>query len=81
MVGDDAVRDLVRPVGIDAGRVGAGADQRAQQIDVVIVVHALQHRGDALEPHAGVDRGARQIDALAARQRLELHEDEIPESR
>ena len=60
MVGDHAVRDLVRPVGIDAGRVGAGADERAHQVDVVIVVLALQHRGDALEPHAGVDRGARQ---------------------
>ena len=79
MVGDHAVRNLVRAVGIDAGRVGAGADQRAHQVDVVIVVHALHHRGDALEAHAGVDRRARQIDALAARQRLVLHEHEIPD--
>ncbi len=79
MIGDDAMRDLVRPVGIDAARLGAGADQRAHQIDVVIVVLALQHRGDALEPHAGVDRGARQRDALAAGQRFELHEHEIPD--
>ena len=70
---------LLRPVGIDAGQVGAGADQRAEQVDVVVVVHALQHRGDALEAHAGVDRRPRQVDALAARQRLELHEDEVPD--
>ena len=50
-----------------------------KQVDVVIVVHALQHGGDALEAHAGVDRGARQVDALAARQRLVLHEDEVPD--
>ena len=65
MVGDDAVRGALRPVGIDAGQVGAGADKRPEKIDVVIVVHALQHGGDALKPHAGVDRGARQVDPLA----------------
>ena len=79
MVGDDAVRGALRPVRIDAGEVGAGADQRAKEVDVVVVVHALQDGGDALEPHAGVDRGARQVDALAARQRLELHEHEVPD--
>ena len=79
MVGDDPVRGALRPVGIDAGQVGAGANERAEKVDVVIVVHALQHGGDALEPHAGVDRRARQVDPLAARQRLELHEHEIPD--
>ena len=79
MVGDHAMRGALRPVGIDAGEIGAGADQGAEQVDVVIVVHALQHGGDALEAHAGVDRGAGQVDALAARQRLELHEHEVPD--
>ena len=79
MVGDDPVRSALRPVGIDAGEVDAGANERAKKIDVVIVVHALEHGGDALEPHAGVDRRARQVDPLAARQRLELHEHEIPD--
>ncbi len=54
-------------------------DEDAEQVDGVIVVRALQHRGDALEPHAGVDRGPRQIDALAALELLVLHEDEIPD--
>ena len=79
MVGDDPVRGALRPVRIDPGEVGAGADQRAEEVDVVVVVHALQHGGDALEPHAGVDRGARQVDPLAARQRLVLHEHEVPD--
>ena len=68
VVGDDPVRGALRPVRIDAGQVGAGADERAEKVDVVIVVHALQHGGDALEPHAGVDRGARQVDPLAVAQ-------------
>ena len=66
MVGDHPVRRAVGPVGIDAGELDARADERAKEIDVVIVVHALQHGGDALEPHAGVDRRARQVDPLAA---------------
>ena len=79
MVGDDAVRGALRPVRIDASEVGDGADQRAKEVDVVVVVHALQDGGDPLEPHAGVDRGARQVDALAARQRLVLHEHQVPD--
>ena len=79
MVGDDAMRGALRTVGIDAGQIGAHANERAKQVDVVIVVHALQDGGDALETHAGVDRGARQVDPFAARQRLELHEHQIPD--
>jgi len=40
---------------------------------------ALHHRGDALDSHAGVDRGPGQVDALAAGKLLELHEDEVPD--
>jgi hypothetical protein len=79
MVGDYPVRGAMGTVGIDAREIGAGADEGAEEVDVIIVVHALQDGGDALEPHAGVDRRARQVDALAARQRLELHEHQIPD--
>ncbi len=79
MVGDDAMRGALRTVGIDAGEVGAGPDESAKQVDVVVVVHALQHGGDALEPHAGVDRRPRQVDPLAAGQGLKLHEHKIPD--
>ena len=64
MIGDDAVRGLLRAVGRHLGQLGDGADQRAEQVDGIIVVGALQHRGDPLEPHAGVDRRPRQVDAL-----------------
>ncbi len=63
----------------DLGEVGDVLDQVGEQVDGVIVVRALQHRGDALEPHAGVDRGAGQVDALAVLELLVLHEDEIPD--
>ncbi len=67
------------PSGETFGQLGDGADQRAEQVDGIVVVGALQHRGDALEPHAGVDRRPRQVDALAAGQLLELHEHQIPD--
>ena len=78
MVGDDAVARPVLAFGLDAGRLFRRPDQGAKQVDVVIVVLALQHRRNALEPHAGVDRRARQVDALFLRDLLELHEDEVP---
>ncbi len=79
MVGDHPVRGLHRAVGGDAGQLGDVADNGGEQIDGVVVVRALHHRGDALEPHAGVDRGPRQVDAPTAGQLLVLHEDEVPD--
>ena len=79
MIGDHSVRGLLRAVRGHVGQVGDGADQIGEQIDGVIVVRALQHRGDALEPHAGIDRGPRQVDALAAGKLLVLHEHKIPD--
>ena len=69
----------LRTFGLDAGQVGDVHDDRAEQVDLVVVVRALQHRGDALEPHAGVDRRLRQLDALAAGKLLELHEHQVPD--
>ena len=51
----------------------------AEQVDVVIVGDALQDGGDALQPHAGVDRGLGQVEAGVLVHLLELHEDQIPE--
>ena len=39
-------------------------DEVLEKVDVVVVVLALQHRRDALEAHAGVDRGTREVDAV-----------------
>ena len=54
-------------------------DQIAEQIDLVVRMHALQHRGDALQPHAGVDRGLGQRMHLAVLVAVELHEDQVPD--
>ena len=60
-------------------QLGAGGDQGAEGVRVVVVVHALQDRGEALQPHARVDRGAGQRRAHARRPFLVLHEDEVPD--
>ena len=79
VVRDDAMACEVLAVGGHPDDVDRGGDQRAEQVDVVDVLDALQDPRDALQPHAGVDRRPRQVDALAARQLLVLHEDEVPE--
>src|SRR5258708_21883417 len=79
MIGDRAQRGLLCSLRIGAGQVGDGADQSYEQVDVVIVMLALQHRGDALQPGAGIDRGLWQRIARAALELLELHEHEIPD--
>ncbi len=58
VVGDDLQR--VRTEIRGARRTGRGLDQIAEQVDVVVAVHALHHGGDALEAHAGIDRRLRQ---------------------
>ncbi len=65
MVGDDAVAGGLRAVRIDAGFLRDRADERAHQVGLIGRGHALQQGRDALEAHAGVDRGARQRHALA----------------
>ena len=79
MVGDDAMRRLLLAIRIDAGEIGDGLDQRLEQVDVVVAVDALENCGDALEPHAGIDREPGKVDARIGVDLLELHEDEIPE--
>src|SRR4051812_29224696 len=50
-----------------------------EQIGLEHALDALQDGRHALQPHAGINRGARQIDALLLCHLLELHEDEVPE--
>ncbi len=79
MVGDDAVRGLVVALGRNPGLLHDRRDQCTEQIGLVIVMRALQDRGNALEAHAGVDRGLGQVEAHAAALLLVLHEDEVPD--
>src|SRR5262249_2611411 len=75
----DAMRHAPRPLRLHSGQIGDMQDDGAEQVDLVVVVGPLQHRRDALESHAGVDRGLGQSEALASRLLLELHEPEIPD--
>ena len=54
-------------------------DQVLEKIDLVVRVLALQHRGDALETHAGVDRGLGQRMQHALVIAVELHEHQVPD--
>src|SRR5579872_5174156 len=50
-----------------------------EQVNIVIVVHPLHHRGDALQSHAGVEGWARQRLTYSAGLLLILHEHEVPD--
>ena len=54
-------------------------EQIDEQVDLVIAVHALQHRGDALQPHAGVDARLGQPVHRSRVVAVELHEDVVPD--
>ena len=79
MVGDDLVAGLGIARRFNAGCGNRGCDQRLEQIRFVVVVRALEHGGDALKSHAGVDRGLGQRDAVTGATLLELHEHEVPD--
>src|SRR4029078_12529528 len=53
-------------------------DKIYEEIDIVVVVLALQNGRNALQPHAGIDRRARKVNPVARSTLLELHEHEIP---
>ena len=79
MVGDHAMAGLERPVRILAGRLGRGQDQRPERVGIVVVVLALQDRGEPLQSQPGIDRGPGQRRARAGRVLVVLHEDQIPD--
>ena len=79
VVGDHPVRGAVGGAACPAHQVAAGGDERPEEVDVVVVVHPLQDRGDPLQAHAGVDGGLGQVDPLVLGQLLVLHEDQVPD--
>jgi len=79
MIGDHAVARLALALGFGPGQLGRGRDQRPERVRIVIVVDALQHRRDPLQPHAGVDRRVGQLGDLDVVFLQELHEDEVPD--
>ena len=79
VVGDDAEGGGLVAGGLLAIDVFFGIDQCTEEINVIVVVLALQDSGDPLKAHAGIDRGLGQARAAAAFVLLELHEDEVPD--
>ena len=77
VVGDDAQRGAVDR--LLTGDIGGRRDQVAEQVDVVVGVHALHDGGEALEAHAGVHRRLRQRRQRAVAGTIELHEHEVPD--
>ncbi|GAB1387898.1 hypothetical protein MASR1M6_00780 [Rubrivivax sp.] len=69
---------VTRPAGIQH-RVARGREQGREEVDLVVAVHMLQHRGQALEAHAGVDTGLGQAVHRAVFGAVELHEDVVPD--
>ena len=75
--GTDMVGDHLQ--GIVAGgflpeQFGRRLQQRLEQVDLVIGVHALHHRGDALQSHARIHRGCRQRFPAAVGRLVVLHD-------
>jgi hypothetical protein len=80
MIGDHAVAGLLLAFCLDAGQLLRCGDQRLERVGIIIVVHALHDGGDALQPHAGVDRRLGQVGtSVAIILPLELHEHEVPD--
>ena len=67
-----------RAVGL-AGQFLGGGDDVVEQVHVVVGEDPLQHRGNALEPHAGVHMPGRQVVEGSFGVAVVLDEDEVPE--
>ena len=79
MVGNHAVAGHLVALRFGTGQLFRRIDQRLKRIRIVIVVHALHDRSDALKTHAGIDRRLWQRRIGAIILPLELHEHEVPD--
>src|SRR5690606_39896603 len=79
MVSNDTVAGAEFALCLDAGHLFRCTDQCLEEIDIVVVMHTLQNRSNAFQPHTGVDGRMRQINPLFGRELLELHENEVPD--
>ena len=87
VVGDDAQRDVAGVVRRPARQRSVlrarppcdGRQQGREEVGVVVGQLVLQHRDDALQPHAGIDGGGRQRRQRPVGLPLELHEDVVPD--
>ena len=59
--------------------LGSPLQKRPKEIDMVVGVHTLQHRSQALQPRPGVDGGRRKRVLHTILVPVELHEYEVPQ--
>ena len=80
--GADVVGDyLERGIGeiLRPGFAGRRPDEDLEQVDLVVRMHALQHRGHPLQSHAGIDAGLGQRREHALFVPVVLHEHQVPD--
>lgn len=77
VIGDD-LQGVIGQI-LHAGLARGGGDQLLEQVDLVVGMHVLQHRRDALQAHAGVHAGLGQAFHVAGGVALELHEHQVPD--
>ena len=77
MVGDHPQGFVFQVVA--AGGPGGGLEQRLEQVDLIVGMHALLHRGDTFQAHAGVHAGLGQRLQLAVVLAVVLHEHQVPD--
>ncbi len=77
VIGDHPQR-LVLQIG-HAGQLAGLADQRLEQVDLIVGVHVLQDRRQALQAHAGIHARRRQRLQRAIGLAVELHEHQVPD--
>jgi hypothetical protein len=79
VIGNDPVRRDPVSLRLHPGQINAGGNQGLEQVDVVIVMDALQHRTDALQSHSGINRRFRQAGSATIGGLFKLHEHQIPD--
>lgn len=58
--------------------LGSGFYKMLKEVDIVIVVNALHHGGNALKPHTGINRRLGQRGHFSTGIALELHKNQVP---
>ena len=77
MISDDVERRRFQILRV--GELRRGGDQIAKEVDLVIAVDVLQHRGQTLQAHSRIDAGLRQRRELPVSVAIELHEHQVPD--
>ena len=79
MVGNHAMTGHLFAFGPGSCQFLRCCNQRLERVGIIIVMNTLQHRSDALQTHAGVDRRLGQFGLAAIVMPFKLHEHKVPD--